>query len=222
MRLNEQYQELLRLEKEINHRLKSGTDFQKIKELMLDLARDKAYSRLKTKENHLIMLECFFTIWLAEKKKLPELGIETDIFYQVYGLKDIERKYRKIQYCGLRIENDLPDEYCEQIIEDLMDEKISGLAIGKVVVFETKKREDNILRIAQWLRRKGDILNALLLVQYGNEAFPDQEKLLREEAEIWLSGQQEERAAELLNRIRSLSQETRKSNKKIRQVAGDD
>jgi len=221
MRLNQQYQELLRLKKEIDQRLEAGTDFQGIKELMLYLVRDRAYSRLKLKENQLIMLECFFNIWLTEKKKLPELGIDTDIFYQVSGLDDLERKYRKVQYCGLRIENGLPDEYCEQAVEWLIEDKISGIAIGKILVFETKEREENLLRIVKWLRGKGEVLNALLLIQYGNEAFPGKEKLLREEAEIWLLGKQEERALTLLAKIEKPSSDTEEFTKKIRQVAGN-
>ena len=223
MRLDQQYQELLRLKKEINHRLKAGVGFQEIKELMLYLAHDRAYAGLKLKENQLIMLECFFNIWLVEKKKLPELGIETDIFNQVSGLDDVERKYRKVQYCGLRIENDLPEEYCEQALEWLVEDEISGVAIGKIIVLETKEREGNLLRIARWLREKGDVLNALLLLQYGNEAFPGREELLREEAEIWLLGEQEERALALLAKIEEPSQKSRekhKSRETIKNMAG--
>ena len=41
MRLEQQYQELLRLREEINTRLEKGTDFRNIKELTLSLAQDQ-------------------------------------------------------------------------------------------------------------------------------------------------------------------------------------
>ncbi len=222
MRLNEQYQELQRLKEEINTRLKEGTDFRSMKELMLFLNRDKAYSKLKLKENQLIMLECFFHIWLKEKKLFPELGIETDIFDGISSLEDVERKYRRVQYCGLRMENRVPETYRMEALEWLTQEKISGLAIGKIIVFETKKREENLLQIARYLREKEDTLNALLLIQYANETFPGKEELLWEEADIWLSGQQRERALEALEKIDKPSQRVKERIKEIRQVTKND
>ncbi len=218
MRLKEQYQESVRLKEEINRRLKAGTDFRKMKELMLFLARDKAYSKLKSKENQLIMLECFFHIWLKEKRLLPELGIESDIFGGVSGLEDVERKYRKVQYCGLRIENQVPEIYRREALKWLREEKVSGLAIGRIIILETRNREENLLHITRYLREKEDTLNALWLIQYANETFPGQEELLWEEADIWLSGQQRERALEALEKVDKPSQRVKERIKEIRQV----
>ena len=222
MRLEEQYQELLRLKKEINQRLKTGTDFGKIKELMLYLAQDKAYFKLKVKENQMIMLECFLNIWLREKRKLPDLGVETDIFYKVSSLDDMEQKYQRIKYCGLRIENAVPDDYIEQALEQLGEERVSGIAIGTIIIRETEKSKENVLYISQYLRRRGDSLNALLLMQYANEKFPRQEKLLLEEADIWLEGQQFERVLELLSQIENPSLQIKKLMEELRQVAEND
>lgn len=222
MRLEQQYQELLRLKKEINQRLKKGTDFGEIKKLMLYLVQDKAYFKLNVKENQMIMLECFLNIWLREKKKLPDLGVETDIFYKVSSLDDIEQKYQRIKYCGLRIENAVPDDYIEQALERLDEDRISGMAIGTIIVKETEKREENILYIAQYLRRRGDSLNALLLMQYANETFPGQEKLLLEEADIWLEGQHFERVLELLSQIENPSMQIKGLMEELRQVTEND
>lgn len=222
MRLEEQYQELLRLKKEINQRLKAGTDFGKMKELMLYLAQDKAYFKLKEKEHQMIMLESFLNIWLREKKKLPDLGVETDIFYKVSSLDDVERKYQRIKYCGLRIENAVPNDYIEQALEWLAEDQVSGIAIGKIIVKETEKRKENILYIAQCLRRGGDSLNALLLMQYANEKLPGQEKLLLEEADIWLEGQQFEKVLELLSQIENPSMQIKGLMEELRQVTEND
>ena len=219
MRLEEQYQELLLLKKEINQRLKKGTGFGEIKELMLYLAQNKAYFKLKENENQMIMLECFLNIWLREKKKLPDLGIETDIFYKVSSLEDIEQKYQRIKYCGLRIENAVPDDYIEQALEWLVEDRVSGMAIGMIIVNETEKREQNILYITQCLRQMGDSLNALLLIQYANEKIPGQEKLLLEEADIWLEGQQFEKVLKLLSQIENPSLQIKELMEELRQVA---
>lgn len=222
MRLTEQYQELLRLKKEIDQRLKTGADFGRIKELMLYLTQDKAYSKLKVKENQMIMLECFLNIWLREKKKLPDLGVETDIFDKVFSLDDVEQKYQRIKYCGLRIENAVPEDYIEQALKWLSEDRVSGVAIGTIIVRETEKREENILYIAQYLRRRGDPLNALLLMQYANEVFPGQEKLLLEEADIWLEGQRFERVLELLSQIENPSSQIKDLMEELRQVTEND
>lgn len=64
----------------------------------------------------------------------------------------------------------------------------------------------------------GDSLNALLLIQHANEAFPGQEKLLLEEADIWLEGNQLGRALELLERIGKPSSQVEKLIKELWQV----
>lgn len=222
MRLEEQYQELLRLKREIDQRLKEGTDFEKIKELMLYLAKDKVYFKLKEKENQMIMLECFFNIWLREKKKLPDLGVETDIFHKVSSLDDMEQKYQRIKYCGLRIENAVPKDYIEQALEQLIEEQVSGIAIGTIIRKETEKKEQNILSVTHYLRQRGDSLNALLLIQYANEKFPGKEKLLLEEADIWLEGQHFERVLELLSQIENPSMQIKGLIEELRQVAEND
>lgn len=222
MRLEEQYQELIRLKEEINQRLQKGTAFEDIKELMLYLAQDKAYFKLKAKENQMFMLALFFDIWMREKRKLSDLGVETDIFDKVSSLDDMEQKYQRIKYCGLRIENAVPDDYIEQALEWLGEDRVSGIAIGMIVRKETEKREQNILYIAQYLRRIGDSLNALLLMQYANEEFPGQENLLLEEADIWLEGQHFERALELLSQIENPSMQIKGLIEELRQVTEND
>lgn len=218
MRLKQQYQELLRLKKEIDQRLNTGTDFWSIKELMLYLANDPVYPKLKSKENQLIMLESFLNIWLKEKKRLPDLRIETDIFYHVSSLDDVERKYQKIKYCALRVENNVPDKYLEEAFEWIKADHVSGIAIGNIVNSETEKREENFLSIVQYLKCKGNPFDALLLIQYANDIFPGQEKLLVEEADIWLAGQQLDKALETLAKIESPSQEIEELIIELRQV----
>lgn len=218
MRIAEQYQKLRRLKEEINQRLHKGSGFQDIKNLMLYLAKEESYSKLKQSDNQLARLDCFFNIWLEEKKKLSNLKIEKDIFHKISSLSDVEKKYLKIHYCGLRIENLVPDEYIKQALAWLEEENISGLAIGKIIVLESKKREENLLHITHYLRQQGNFLNALLLIEYANKTFPGNERLLLEEADIWLEGHQWKKALENLLKIEKPPQPIREMTAELQQV----
>lgn len=105
------------------------------------------------------------------------------------------------------------------------EEKVSGLAIGKIMISQTKRSEQNILFMAKYMKKRGDMLNAFLLLQYANEALPDREKLLLEEADIWVSLCEWEKALELLGRIKEPAQDIRglmTELEGLRQVAGND
>lgn len=221
MRLQQQYQELLRLQKEIDAHLGSGTDFSQMRRLMLFLAKDSGYSKLKTKENGLIQLDRFLSIWLEEKQKLPGLGIDRDIFYGIDGLAGVEQKYQRILYLGLRIENRVPQDYVSQAMDWLREWKISGIAVGRIIAGETQKGKDNLLRIAQEMKSRGDLPDAVQLLQYANEQYPGEEALLLEEAECWLQGEQFKKAYELLTRVKEPTAEVRQMMLELRQVMGN-
>lgn len=221
MRLEQQYRELLRLKEEINIRLSRGTDFQNIKALMLALAEDQGYQILKRKENQIIILDCCLGIWLEEKRRLPELGIETDILDRISSLDELEQRYQKIKFCGFRIENKVPEEYIGQALAWLKEQKVSGLAIGIIFTYETKCREDNLLHIAGRLKQEGDLLNAILLLQYARKQYPKQEKILLEEADCWLQGQQWQRAQALLQEIENPTAEILEIIEGLQRVTGN-
>lgn len=218
MRLQQQYQELLRLQEEIDAHLEMGSDFPQMRELMLSLAKDTGYQKLKTKENRLIQLDRFFGIWLEERRKLPALGSDRDIFYGINSLAGVEKKYQRILYLGLRIENHMPLAYARQAMDWMEEWKISGIAIGRIIAGETHKGRENLLRIAQEMKDRGELQSAVLLLQYANEQYPGEEALLLEEAECWLRGEQWEKACELLELIKEPTAETRQMIQELRQV----
>ncbi len=222
MRLQQQYQELLRLQKEIDLRLERGTDFPQMRELMLFLAKDAGYTKLKTKDNQLIKLELFFKIWLEERRTLPGLGMDKDIFYGIRSLDEVERKYLGILYLGLRIENHLPSEAVQQALDRMAEGKVSGVAIGWVIADETQKGRENLLRVAREMRMRGELPDAILLLQYANWRFPGEEALLLEEAECWLQGRQRERACELLASIEAPTAGTRQRIQELRRGMEND
>lgn len=206
MKIAQQYEELLALREELTDRLQN-LDFNKIKDLILWLAKSTSFQRLKAKENQLIMLDCFTNIWLEEKKKLEKLGIHEDIFYGINSLQDVERKYLLIKYSALRLENEVPDIFCEQAIEELIQKKVSGIAMGKIIVFETSRREQNLVEMAKWLKRKKQVVTAVTLLQYGNDMYEENCEILLELADCWLEGQQWQQAYDCLVQIKEPTEE---------------
>ncbi len=218
MCLKQQYGKWLRLKEEVDLRLARGTDFQRMKELILFLGQEQTYLELRQKEGRMMMLDCFLGIWLEEKRILQQPGIAEDIFYQVGSLSALAHKYRQILYCALRIENKVPESYVKQAITWLLEQRISGVAIGKIVILETKEKEDNLLHIAQALKKEGATGNALLLLAYANRSFPGRERLILEEADCRIQIQHWEKAYELLKAIENPTAEIRDILAILRQV----
>lgn len=200
MRIEQRYQELLKLRIEIEKKLKD-LDFEKIKELVLWLKKSGIFKRLKSEDNQLNMLEVFCDIWIEEKKQLEPVGIHDDIFRGIRSLNDVEHKYLAIKYCGLRIENGLPQELCEQAVTQLTECRVSGIAMGTIFIAESSKRCENIVRLAQLLKNKEETVTALYLLQYANKLYPTNEAILLELADCWLVGQQWKQAYECLVQI---------------------
>lgn len=200
MKIEEQYKQLLTLKEELNNRLKD-LNFEKIKELTLYLSKLPIYHKLKSKDNQLIALEYFLNIWLQEKKKLEIFGLKEDVFTGIHSLGDIEEKYTAIKYAVLRLENRVPEAYCEQAINELIDLNVSGIAIGKVIVSETSRGEENLLSMACWMKAKSQLVTAITLLQYGAEVYPNNDDLLLQQADCWIEAQQWGAAYECLKRI---------------------
>lgn len=212
----QQDQELLQLKGEINRRLTQGREFQDIEELMLFLAESSLYQKAKQQDGQLSMLDCFLNIWLKEKQRLPESA--EDIFCQVGSLKHLVTKYRKILFCVLRVENKVPEAYVDEALEWLEKPQISGVAIAEITLRETSKKEENLMHVAQGLKRRGRISNAILLLQYANERYPGRERLLLEEADCWMQGRQWNRAYKLLAQIENPTAEIQDIMTRLQQV----
>lgn len=201
MRVEQQYQAMRRIKPEIDKRL-GNADFQGIKELLLWLAQSEDYLRLKGGDNQLRMLDIFCSIWVEEKKQLSEMGIEDDIFGGVNSLRDIEKKYLMIEYAVMRLERAMPEELYEQAAENLMENKISGIAISKIIYLETLEKEKNALKMARLLKKRSQFYTAMVLLQRMEEDyFPANRDLLAELAECWVTGRQWEQALGCLRKI---------------------
>ncbi|MDE6674443.1 MAG: hypothetical protein K2K19_06480 [Acetatifactor sp.] len=222
MNLQEPYQKISRLKQEINMRLSRGTDCSAIRELALFLAQDKGYQKLYQTENQLIKLQHFLTVWREEQEKMPGQAETENIFYQIGSLDELEQKYCRIEYYGLRIENHVPEPYCSQSLDWLLEHKVSGIALGIIIRNRTEKGMKNLLCIAQELKRRMELPNAVLLLQYAREKYPQEEAFILEEADCWLQVRQWRKALELLREMEAPTAEIQELITELRQVVEND
>lgn len=218
MNSQEQYQKTARLKCEINNRLSKGNDYVSIKELAIFLAQDKEYQELYITDNQLIRLQHFLTVWREEQEKMPEQAVSENIFYQISSLEELEQKYCRIEYYGLRIENHVPEPYCSQSLDWLLKHKVSGIALGIIIRNRTEKSKENILCIARELKRRMELPNAVLLLQYAHEKYPDEEAFLIEDADCWLQAGNGKKALELLQEIKTPTPDIQELITELRQV----
>lgn len=208
MKLQQQYEALVGLQKEIDKRM-AALDFHAIKELILYLAKSEEYQKLKGKDNRLSMLDQFCSIWMREKKNLEALGIHSDIFDGISSLNDVEEKYLTIKFGVLRLEKGMPGEYCRQFAEEVIRRRISGVALFAILMRETGKRKSNCLKLARFLKAEGQTVTALTFLQEAERTFAGSEELLLELADCWLVGRQYQAAFECLQRIGNPDREIR-------------
>ncbi|MBR6665235.1 MAG: tetratricopeptide repeat protein [Lachnospiraceae bacterium] len=200
MRIEQRYNELLKLRIEINEKLKI-LNFEKIKELILELKKSVVFQKLKKEDNQLSMLDCFFDIWIEEKKELESVGIHEDIFWGIHSLEEVEQRYLAIKFCILRIENKVPLQLCEESVKELVGYRVSGIAIGKILIIESCKRAENAVVLAHLLKMRGEMIRAIYLLQKVNKEYPNNTDILTSLAECWIEGQQWRQAYECLKQI---------------------
>lgn len=186
MKIERQYEELKRIQGIIDLKL-GDNSFESIRELVLFLDKDDMFNKLKLKDNKLGILNIFVGIWLAEKTVLNKYGIETDIFTGISSLADIEYKYHVIEFGVLRIENNLPDNYQIDAIRNIINMKISGIAIANIIKRETKDRINNVLRTAKLLKKENDFINAILLLKEFQKLYANSDEVKIELADTYIA-----------------------------------
>ncbi len=219
MKIEQRYNELLRIRKELDEKLVNLT-FEKTKELVLWYKTDAICQRLKKEDNQLYALDCFCNLWIEEKKQLESVGIHEDIFWGIQSLADVETKYLAIKYCALRIENGVPMELCEQAVDELIAYRVSGMAIGTIFLIESSKRVENSVNMAQILKKKGETIRALYLLQYIDKEYPHKDEVLIELADCWLTGRQWKQAYECLSQIEKADETVRDLLAELEKVIG--
>ena len=170
MRIDDQKKELDLLKERINTGLREYDD-KTLLELVSKIGEDPMFLKLRVMDTDLQYFERTVTIWLKEYAKLKDRGIEFDIFDGIHSLEECTKKYMEIQYSILRIENNLEENYQEAGMHSLIVMHVSGIAILYVIDFETQKRTENILNVSQWLKKLGEYVQALLLLEEGAEYY---------------------------------------------------
>lgn len=211
---------LLVLKEQIDEKLKK-TSFIEIKNLILWLAKSSDFQKLKNKDHQLTMLDVFCQIWIEEKKKLTGVGIVDDIFYGIDCLAAIENKYLTIQLGILRIENNMPEDYCLQALDEIMEYKVSGMALYTILNRETSEISKNIVRLAQMLKNRDRMIEAVFLLEAGNDAYPEEQEIIMEIADCWIATEQWESAYECLRRIKKPNADIQELIQMIKKVIDD-
>lgn len=202
MKIEEQYNELQNIKKEMNKFL-LNLDRDGIKKLSLMFVKSPILKKLFLKDNQLYMLNCFCSIWISEQKKLAGLDLDQNIFEDIKNLGDVEEKYCLIKFGVLRLEFSMPKAYYDQIVEYFIESHISGIALFEIIKNETLQRKKNIITLANLLKNKKEYPTALILLQEGEKLYPGEKDLLLEQAECWSAGQQWGQACQCLLRIKS-------------------
>lgn len=169
-------------------------------------------------DNQLIRLQHFLTVWREEQDKMPGRAATENIFYQIDSLDCLEQKYRRIEYYGLRVENHVPEPCLGELLDWLLEHRVSGIALGIIIANRTEQGCENILCIARELKRRAQLPDAVLLLSYAREKFPDKDIFLLEETDCWLQAGQKEKALELLREIRRPTAAIRELMAELEQV----
>lgn len=221
MNIKEQYRNLEEINAEINALLQH-LDREKIKELILTFAKPGILSRLFWRDNQLSMLNCFCTIWLSEQKKLSGLGIKQNIFDGIDSLEKIEDKYLSIKFAMLRLELPMPEEYCNEVLQYLTENKISGVALFYIIKNEISKKEKITVDLSKRLMQRGECVTAAILLQEAEEMFPGNREILMALSDCWKLGMQREQAYKCLLKIKKPTEEVLQLEKELEKVIEDE
>lgn len=221
MNIKEQYRHLEIIKEEVNILL-HHLDRERLKELTLRFAKSGILSRLFWRDNQLCMLNRFCTIWLCEQKKLSGLGIEQNIFEGIDSLEKVEDKYLSIKFGMLRIELPMPEEYCNEALQYLTENKISGIAIFYIIKNEISKKEKITVDLSKRLMQRGECVTAAILLQEAEETFPGNREILMALSDCWKLGMQWEQARECLLRIKTPTEEVLQLAKELEKVIKDE
>lgn len=223
MKLSEQYNQLVELKDYLNEKL-VGIDFQGIKELALDMAKSESYQRHKKTDNQIIFLDYFFGIWMKENGNVYDFAHQGDIFCGVNSLDDIERKYLGIEFAIFRIENDMPLEYINEAVDEMLKNKISAYAMFCMVLREAEKRhhEEIILKLARVLKQKNELMRTIGLLQVSTAEYKNNKEMFLELADCWLTAQEIGKASECLKSIENPDEEIQNLITELEMVLSDE
>lgn len=164
MKRVEREKSILELKKDINSRFED-LDIYKTGELILWLLQNEMYQKVKKYDEQLLILDLFIDIWRKEKSDNKSFQMQGDIFAYVNSLEDVEAKYLVAKFAFLRIENEMPYEYCAEAVNAFVEYKYSSYALFEILKREHVKCKEIVLKLAPMLQDRGAITKAVGLLQ---------------------------------------------------------
>jgi|GEM_PF-5171564 len=177
--LEELYNKMIEFKEYANVQLSVGT-FEAIRDLIRTIDADDNYRELCERDTQISMLDIFLGIWLDEKKELSPLGISSDILTNLHSLKELEDRYHIISLGILRLENDLPEDKCEEAIDNFINLDVSGIALYTVLKIDTVKRIDNVIKLSNRLRERGEYIRDMYLLKRAIADYPGDKDIMTE------------------------------------------
>lgn len=206
MRLYQQYEELMKLKGKIdavlqtaNHTMLAG--------LFQELDRNPMYRKLVVKDTQLYMLSHFIYVFFREKQELLGRGIDANIFEGVTSLEKLEEKYHTIEFAALRFDAELPILLCEEAINNLINQDISGIAICRIIQFETASKIKNMEAVVGCLKGCEEYVRAITMLQEAAIQWPDEDKILFLLTDLWLDMECYDEAYACLRKVKEPNSE---------------
>lgn len=164
MKRVEREKSILELKKDINSRFED-LDIYKTGELILWLLQNEMYQKVKKYDEQLLILDLFMDIWRKEKSDTKSFQMQGDIFAHANSLEDVEAKYLVAKFAYLRVENGMPQEYCLEMVDALIEYQYSSYALYEIMRRECAECKTIVLKLAPLLQDRGAITKAVGLLQ---------------------------------------------------------
>lgn len=150
---------------------KSEDSYNKLYKILTDRKYETVVGRTSALGVLREMLEC----WQMEIGK-------SNLFDDVEYMEQAEKKYLRVKHGMWRIEQELSESRCMEVVEMLQKEKISRILIVWIIFANMKERENVLIKLVGYMREYS-ILEAVELLSYGLILFPGNTALALKKAE---------------------------------------
>ncbi len=185
---------------------------------IMDIINRSEVNYCTNRDNQLMTLRMMCKIWESEKN----IGDGTTFMDDVHNLKDLEKKYNKLKYYCRRFENDMPQEFWLEGIEYILDNNITGIALYSVIEIQTWKKEENILKIAKYLKVNEAMIQAVIMLQMAVAKYEKNSELIMELADCWLLMKNWKQAKNILEKLEHPSKEVQEIIRNLEEVLKDE
>ncbi len=217
MKLEEMKEYIGKIKNEIEEAMQSSSENKEIE--LVKIIKRPGIEKIIARDSQLLAFEYICKIWIAEKT----YGYAETILSNIHSLGELEELYTNLKYYCRRFEYDaMPDEELQEGIWFIVNNRISAVALFGIVEEVTRKKEENLLRLAQFLKIEGQLIMAAVLLQQAVNKYEKNEELIIELADCWLEAQQWQRAYDTLKKIEKPSKDIEEIILNLEEVLGDE